>query len=946
MKRLLLFVLLLCGATIAVKDARTPVVTDRFQVPEGFVVEEVVSPKMAGSIVAITFDSRGQLVLGREDSLVVTLVDQDGDGVFEERVFTTEVYDTQGLFFDGLDLLASGMGPDSVALYRVVDDDGDSRGDRVETIERSIGTMGDHGPHQPFFGPDGYLYWTLGNMSATHSSAAPGSPLRGYKENVLAFTRTDPRGHAVGLRVPGGTFVRKDLARPDSDWEEVAGGFRNQYDGAFNLMGELFTFDSDMEWDRDLPWFRETRSVHAVPGGDYGWRTGAGKHPPYYIDTLPPMEDVGRGSPVGVSFYQSYAYPAGYYDALLQGDWSRGRIILGHVTRSGGTYTQESSQNFVYGEPLNVTDLDVGPDGSVYFALGGRDTAGGVYRVVYTGADAMGAPEATTPLERVLTMPQPRSAWSRAMAQAVRTELGEAVWRRGLAAVALDGEAEGERRMRALELLQVFGPGVGLRGLINMSIDESPEMRAAAVYYLGLDSGAEARRAMTQRLKDGDPLVQRRAVEALVRSGVDVTDYAPLSATADIFPLLSSESRVVRYAGKELLRRINLNEWKEAALALDGYPEAPLALLAYMQALPVAPTKDVGFLVRQQLALLEAHPSDAELLDLIRTMQVTMVNDLGLSFTGRDGPYPRMADILMERFPSTDRRLNREIARVLAHLKPERATGLLAAELTEERNDRKQQIHYAYVLSLFEDGWDEASAGQMIAWFEKTRDEQWKGGASFAGYLALMLESFAENQTEAVRARIQERIPQLVADEAGGQLTFRGPQYGTWLSDEEVIEDLMYNPDSFNTDPVEGIEAYEKAFCATCHTFGPLGMESGPDLTTIGQRFSRADLVASILRPSEVVSDLWTMHVLTRTDGQMVSGTIFREDAGEVVVQLPGGSLVTVPADEIASREESGASAMPEGLLNNLGLREMRALIALLTAGPEAIPDSIATASE
>ena len=250
------------------------------------------------------------------------------------------------------------------------------------------------------------------------------------------------------------------------------------------------------------------------------------------------------------------------------------------------------------------------------------------------------------------------------------------------------------------------------------------------------------------------------------------------------------------------------------------------------------------------------------------------------------------------------------------------------------------------MLSLLEDGWDEESIERMTAWFEKVRDDQWKGGASFAGYLAYMLESFSQNQSEEVRTELVARLPQLIADSEGGQLTFRGPQYGTWLSDDEVLEDLVYNPDSFDTDPAEGVEAYEKAFCATCHTFGPLGTEAGPDLTTIGQRFSRADLVESILRPSYVVSELWTMHVLTKTDGQRISGTIFREDAGEVMVQLPGGSLVSVPATDIASREEAEVSAMPEGLLNNLGLREMRALIALLTAGPKAIPDSLRTAPE
>ena len=47
----------------------------------------------------------------------------------------------------------------------------------------------------------------------------------------------------------------------------MLGGFRNAYDIAFNAHGELFTYDSDMEWDRGLPWYRPTRILHVVPGG-------------------------------------------------------------------------------------------------------------------------------------------------------------------------------------------------------------------------------------------------------------------------------------------------------------------------------------------------------------------------------------------------------------------------------------------------------------------------------------------------------------------------------------------------------------------------------------------------------------------------------------------------------------------------------------------------------
>lgn len=953
MKRTFLLTLLLAGVLISFRSVQQPD-TDRFTVPEGFVVEEVYSPEKAGSVVAMTFDSFGRIVLSREDSFVVTLYPAE-DGSFVERVFTDQLTEAQGTVFDGLDLIAVADGPHGgphgTAMYRVVDEDGDSRGDRVEVVEKAVGGMGDHGPHQPFFGPDGFLYWTLGNDSGIFSVAAPMSPFRGVQENALALLHLDPRGHANSYRVPGGTFVRKDLDDPGSDWEQVVGGFRNQYDGAFNLIGELFTFDSDMEWDRDLPWFRETRSVHAVPGGDFGWRTGSGKHMDYYIDTLPPMENVGRGSPVGVAFYQSYNYPEEYRDAFLQGDWSRGRIVTGRLTKSGATYVQDSRDNLVYGEPLNVTDVDVGPDGNVYFVLGGRNTQGGVYRVVYTGTAAMERPDADTPLEQALTMPQHRSAYSRRMIREIKSGMGEAAWQEGLTDVVLDTGTTPEARVRALEYLQVFGPKPDETFLAELADDVSWEVRAAATYYLGMASGLEvARRALVMRLGDSEPFVQRRAAEALIRTGVHPGMKAPVSAVDDVFPLLASEDRYVRYAAKELLRRINPNDWRDAALAADGYPEAPLALLAYVQSLHDLSVKEIALLVERQLALLKAEPSDGELLDLIRAMQVTMVNDMGLKFerprrrrfdAQEEGPYPQIGSILLDRFPTRHDALDREIARVLVHLEPEGTVGKLVAELDNPDNGREQQIHYAFALSALEYGWDETATEQMTSWFERVRDEQWKGGASFVGYLTYILEDFASMQSDSVQAVLRERVPQLTLQFAEGGNPFFGPQYEVWFSDEELEEDLIYNPASFNVEPAEGAAAYDKAFCGTCHTFGPLGRESGPDLTTIANRFSRSDLVRAVIHPSETVSDLWTVQEITKTNGEKISGTIYREDGREVVVQIPGASQVTILRSEIASRRESPLSSMPEGLLHNLSRDEMRALFVFLEAGPDAIPDSL-----
>ncbi len=154
------------------------------------------------------------------------------------------------------------------------------------------------------------------------------------------------------------------------------------YDIAFNRDGELFGFESDAECDWGLPWYRPIRVLHLVSGGEYGFREGTGKWPAYYEDSLPPVVDVGVGSPTGIKFGDRSNFPEKYKKALFALDWSYGRIFAVHLTAYGSSY-RGTVETFLTGKPLNVTDLEFGADGAMYFITGGRGTAAGLYRVSY-----------------------------------------------------------------------------------------------------------------------------------------------------------------------------------------------------------------------------------------------------------------------------------------------------------------------------------------------------------------------------------------------------------------------------------------------------------------------------------------------------------------------------------------------------------------------------------
>ena len=192
-------------------------------------------------------------------------------------------------------------------------------------------------------------------------------------EGELLPHYNDSRGHAAGIMAPGGEIYRSD--DDGQTWKRVVAGFRNEYDFAFNREGELFSFDSDMEWDVGLPWYRPVRVVHCPLGAEFGWRNGSAKWPTYYFDSLPAILDVGRGSPTGVTFYQADRFPADYQDRMLVCDWSQGRILAVKTQREGASYNATADE-LVTGQPLNCTDIEVGPDGGLSISL----PAGGARR--------------------------------------------------------------------------------------------------------------------------------------------------------------------------------------------------------------------------------------------------------------------------------------------------------------------------------------------------------------------------------------------------------------------------------------------------------------------------------------------------------------------------------------------------------------------------------------
>ena len=331
-----------------------------------------VAQKDEGSWISMAFDPEGRLTLSREDQGLLRLsLDAAKSAVTKTESISglpDALREARGLLYAHGSLYVSAN--NSKAVFRLTDTDGDGQFDRQEKLFDSTGGTG-HGRNDLALGPDGKIHLIHGD-DIHHSTNATDrtSPLRRLR---LPFRPNE--GHLMRFDADG---KRQEI---------FSGGLRNPYGIALNTDGEAFTYDADAEHDMGASWYRPTRVAHLTSGADFGWRAVTGSWPPYFPDQphfAAPVLDIGKGSPTAVEFGTRSHFPAAHRNALFILDWTYGRILAVHLTPRGSSYFGRAEE-FLRGRPLNLTDLAFGPDGALYFIIGGRKTQSALYRVAHTG---------------------------------------------------------------------------------------------------------------------------------------------------------------------------------------------------------------------------------------------------------------------------------------------------------------------------------------------------------------------------------------------------------------------------------------------------------------------------------------------------------------------------------------------------------------------------------
>jgi len=702
---------------------------ERFQIQKGFGVQRVLSDEKVDSIIALAFNEFGHLILAEEDGPLKLVFDKDGDGIPETvRVYCEEVRSVQGILALNGEVFVTGDGPEGLALYRLTDEDRNGTLEKVRAIVKFKGTPGEHGPHGIRLGPDGMIYVVLGAQVEAVGKTGDGETLRDVYEGDLLPRYEDPGGHARGVKAPGGTIIRTNAE--GTVVERVAGGLRNPYDIVFHPNGGMFVHDADMEADVDTAWYRPTALFDVTEAGEFGWRTGWAKWPEYYFDRLPDLLDTGRGSPTGGVCYDHYMFPVRYQGTMFLADWSEGRILNVRLKHHGASYIADS-EVFLQGQPLNVTDIDVGPDGALYFATGGRGTAGGVYRVIYKGEIPERMKNLGTGIAAAIRQPQLESAWARQEIASIKRTLG-AEWPQLVAGVAYSNDNPAHYRVRAMDLMQLFGPIPSEELLMELSRAPNEQVRARAATMLGLNPSDKSAERLEAMLADDDARVRRAVCESMLRAG------CPPKNVESIMPLLGDPNRTLAFLGRRVLERMPVESFRQEVL--DSV-DTRIAIVGMLGLINADPDEVTALAVLQRCSeMMTGFLSDADFTDVLRLCQVAL-------HRGKIAPdkVKPLADQIAEEFPAGEQRMNRELIRLAAYLQ---ADGVAERALAYVESDAPEvdRVLVAMCLQFISHDWNAAQRFRILKFYESIAISSDTGALSL--YMTNVTRDFAKSLSD------------------------------------------------------------------------------------------------------------------------------------------------------------------------------------------------------
>ena len=317
---------------------------------------------------------------------------------------------------------------------------------------------------------------------------------------------------------------------------------------------------------------------------------------------------------------------------------------------------------------------------------------------------------------------------------------------------------------------------------------------------------------------------------------------------------------------------------------------------------------------------------DARRLELMRVLAIAIARGGEPDEENR----VRLLDMLDPLFPTDAFQFDHQLLELLVALGamdlPERAVDLLLSD-----PDPAHQLGYAMAIRNHPDDWNEFTVSGMLEWTKYASDLH--GGHSLRGFVNAAREDLAQtiDPNLLVGYRMNESVAAIPVDPEA-ELGRMPEHVRVW-----TVADLVPRLDEVGADRdlERGARVYRAALCIQCHRFDGDGGATGPDLTGVAGRYSREDMLRSLIEPSHSISDQYGQSAVIRNDGTRVVGRVvgLSDENVEVNTNPYGRSIVTIPQSEIRETVAVDTSAMPAHLLDNLRAEEILDLMAYLESG-------------
>lgn len=118
--------------------------------------------------------------------------------------------------------------------------------------------------------------------------------------------------------------------------------------------------------------------------------------------------------------------------------------------------------------------------------------------------------------------------------------------------------------------------------------------------------------------------------------------------------------------------------------------------------------------------------------------------------------------------------------------------------------------------------------------------------------------------------------------------------------------------------------------CKNCHQVNKVGTAVGPDLSRVGKQFTRAEILQSILKPSEKINPKFVTYLAETTEGHILTGLLLEKTDQKVVLRDARNKLTELPASQVEFLVPQPKSLMPDLLFKDMSAQQLADLVVYL----------------